>query len=129
MTNKIQNEELFKSPSPEDEQERLKERSEFDPDEILVRWVQSAQVRISPRAAYDIRLAKFKNGRRGLQLIRGGNLSQPHHVTALMLHPDEYYTLAQCIFRDSGLIKELCIRFPEGTDATIDRIRDFVRGT
>lgn len=108
----------------EPEERSQKSRSDFDPDEPLVRWVSEASgdVRGKPRL---VRVAKFKNGRRGLQLVRGDS-KHPEQSSTLVLHFAEYLMLAQCIFRDSRHIQDLISRYPVGTDPTVDGIRDFL---
>jgi hypothetical protein len=121
---------LFASdPEPviEAEERAPKDRKDFDPDEILVRWSQEARSALEGASDYVCRVARFKNGKRGLQLIRGKDVRNPAFVSTLTLTPDEYYSLAQCIFRDSHLIRELCSKHPDGTEPIVDKIRDFVR--
>ena len=116
---------LWREPEPEVVEERPKERSDFDPDEPLVRWTSQAQGEVDGISG-KVRFAKFRNGRRGFQIVRGVG-KQPHFNSTMVLHPDEYFMMAQCIFRDSKLIQKLVERHPEGTDPDVDAIRDFLR--
>jgi len=109
---------LFTTLEPESEESPTViirgEEDEFT--ECLVRWSSASM----SKGGCQIRIAKFKNGNRGLMRIRG-----KQHTSSMIFSGDEYYSLAQCIFRDSILIRQLCNRFPEGTDPTVDALRDF----
>lgn len=106
----------------------VKQRGPFDPDEILVRWTQEAS-NDPGESEHNIRVARFKNGKRGIQFIRGTEIKNPSFVATLTLHQNEYYSLAQCVFRDSQWIRELCEKYPPGTEPTVDKIRDFCKPT
>ena len=102
-----------------------RQRGQFDPDSILGKWLAEAQNDGPEGLICRVSLARYKNGRRGIQFVRFKDPKQPHFSSQLLLYPEEYYTLAQCIFRESLFIRELCRRFPEGTDPTVDGIRTF----
>lgn len=129
MARLLTNMNLFESdPEPiEQEEVTAREREDFDPNKILVKWSQEAWSSIDGPSDYVCRVAKFKNGKRGLQFIRGANVKNPDFVSTMTLTGDEYYSLAQCIFRDSHLIRELLNRNPDGTDEIVDKLRDFVK--
>ncbi len=126
---KRQSKMLDTDPEPiiEVEEKRVKERTDFDHDEVLVSWAKEQWSSIDAPSRYVCRVARFKNGMRGIQLVRGKDIKNPSFSGSMVFHPDEYYSLAQCIFRDSHFIRELCQRHPEGTDPLVDQIRDFVR--
>lgn len=107
--------------TPQEEPEKgVKMRSE-DHDEVMLRWVDSEST-----GRHRVRVAKYRNGHRGLQFVRFAPDGLVEASSSMLLNPEQYYQLAQCVFRDSQLIKELCTRFPRGTDETVDKIRDFV---
>lgn len=113
-------------PIIEEEERTEKTRDDFDPNHTLASWAQEASNGLSGREETVCRVARFKNGRRAIQTVRGDQ-KNPAYVGAMILEPNEYYSFAQCIFRDSHLIRELCTRFPPGSDPTVDKIRDFVQ--
>lgn len=98
--------------------EAHKVRDPYDPDKVLALIIQEE----SERDSYNIRIAKFVNGKRGLQLMRGDAFA-----STLILKADEYHALAVCILRDSTLIKRLLLSFAPGTNELVDALRDIVR--
>lgn len=94
--------------------------------DTAVTWTAEATSHVPP-TAYTVRVAKFQNGRRGIQFVRRCEDGSLAYCSSVVLHPDEYYSLAQCIFKDSGLIKELLLRFPAGADSVVDRIRELTK--
>lgn len=110
-------------PVPEPVEKRSKDRSTpEDLDAPMIAWVNSDVT--DPR--YRVRVAKYRNGHRGIQTVRVADDGRVASSSCVLLTPVQYFDLAQCIFRDSGLVKQLLLKHPKGTHEIVDRIRELV---
>lgn len=122
--------EVASEPIIEEEERAPREfKDGIDIDDVAFKWAATGDIQKDSREdAYFVRIAKFKNGYRGVQFVRfkGDNPKDSRNVSyhsCITLTPEQYYGLAQCVFRDSKLIKALL----QGHDM-VDKIRAFVKG-
>ncbi len=102
---------LWVDVSPSIEMEEISTQRKFrffDPEEMPVEWSLASVSNESGTSVYQCRLARFRNGGRGLQLVKHqGEVSNPSFVHTTMFSKDEFHTLARAVFRESVLLKNL----------------------
>lgn len=78
--------------------------SEEDADEPMLKWINSDIT----HPEYSVRIAKYKNGHRGIQCMRKGV-----SMSCMLLTPEMYAQLERCVLLGSLQLRQVAMSYPE----------------